>query len=120
MINISRDREELMDLVSQKNCIEFKKFILENPGAPLLVFVGEEAWSGEYGYECAGNVTVSLEDVTLYEKNWLSREDYEENIWSDMSFDEKYENLSNEEFEAEFKKIMEETVFVKAIVVYVG
>ena len=36
-----------------EDCTELKKLIIENPQAPLLIFAGEEAYSGQYGYESA-------------------------------------------------------------------
>lgn len=120
MINIIKNKEELMNLVSQKDCTELKNLIIENPEAPLLIFVGEEAWSGEYGYECTPSDSVSLEDVTLYDGFWLNKDYYEDNIWDKLRLDERYKNLSDEEYEKEVNKIVEDTAFIKAIVVYVG
>lgn len=117
---ISKDLDDLMTLVTQEDCSELKKLIIENPQAPLLIFAGEEANSGVYGYESVAFGSASLKEITLYGEYWLDKEDYEENLRDDMSYDNKYENLSNEKFDEEVRKIMKETVFVKAIVVYVG
>ena len=48
------------------------------------------------------------------------RDDFEDVLRDDMANDEQYENLSDEEFDAEVAKIVAETAFVKAIVIYVG
>ena len=37
-----------------------------------------------------------------------------------MAYDERYKNLPDAEFDAEVEKIISETAFVKAIVIYVG
>lgn len=39
---------------------ELRNLILENPDLPLLIFAGEEAWNGEYSYESAENVRISV------------------------------------------------------------
>lgn len=120
MLNFVRDKEELLGLVTQKDCTELKRLILENPEAPLLIFVGEEAWDGEYSYECNGVGSIELKEVTLYDGVWLNRDYYEDVIRDDMGFDDQYENLSDEELEKEVKRVMDETAFIKAIMVYVG
>lgn len=118
--SISKNVTELMDFMTQKDCVKLKKLILENPESPLLVFAGEEANSGIYGYEGVGFGSVSLKEITLYGEYWLDKDDYKENLRDDMSYDDRYENLSDEEFEKEVDKIMGETAFIKAIVIYVG
>ena len=117
---ISKNVNELMDFMTQKDCKDLKELIISNPEAPLLIFAGEEAWNGDYGYECAGVGSVELKEVTLYEGTWLDIDYYEDSIRDSMGFDDQYENLSDEEFEKEVDKIIAETAFIKAIVVYVG
>ena len=56
----------------------------------------------------------------MYGDQWLSKDDFEEVLGDDMANDKQYENLSDEEFDAEVAKIVAETAFVKAIVIYVG
>lgn len=60
--------------------LELKNLILENPELPLLVFCGEEAWSGEYGYEQADVNSVKIKEMTLYGEYWLDADDYEEQL----------------------------------------
>ena len=43
-----------------------------------------------------------------------------EEVRDDMANDEQYENLSDEGLDAEVAKIIAETAFIKAIVIYVG
>ena len=117
---ISHDVNDLMMFATQKDCKSLKEMILANPDAPLLIFVGDEANSGEYQYESANNGSAFLEEITMYGDQWLSKDDFEEVLRDDMANDEQYENLSDEEFDAEVAKIVAETAFVKAIVIYVG
>lgn len=117
---ISKDINELMDFMTQNDCKDLKELIVSYPEAPLLIFVGEEAWSGEYSYESNNCGFASLKEITLYGDQWLDRDDFEDVLRDDMANDEQYENLSDEEFDAEVAKIVAETAFVKAIVIYVG
>lgn len=116
---IFKDPEDLMTLVTQKDCTTLKKLIVENPEAPLLIFVGEEANSGEYQYESTNSGSAFLEEITMYGDQWLSKDDFEEVLGYDMAIDEQYENLSDEELDNEVAKIVAETAFVKAIVISV-
>lgn len=117
---ISNDYTELMLFMTQKDCTTLKKLIVENPEAPLLIFAGEEANSGEYQYESTDSGSAFLEEITMYGDQWLSKDDFEEVLRDDMANDEQYENLSDEEFDNEVAKIVAETAFVRAIVIYVG
>lgn len=106
--------------MTQEDCTELKKLIIENPQAPLLIFAGEEAYSGQYGYESVDSGYPALEELTLYDEFWSTRDDYEDRLRDDMACDERYKNLSDAEFDAEIDKIISETAFVKAIIIYVG
>ena len=117
---ITKSSAWLMTLMTQKDCATLKKLIVENPEAPLLIFAGEEANSGEYQYESVPSGSAFLEEITMYGDQWLNKDDFEEVLRDDMANDEQYESLSEEELDNEVAKIVAETAFVKAIVVYVG
>lgn len=97
-----------------------RNLILENPNLPLLVFAGEEAWSGEYSYEQVDARTHGVQELTLYKNRWIDKDDYEEELRDDLSYNEEYKKLSYEEYDKMINKIVEETEFCRAIVVYVG
>ena len=118
--SISKDVAELKDFMTQKDCKELKELIISNPEAPLLIFAGEEANSGEYCYESVDGGYADLKEITIYGDQWLDRDDFEDVLRDDIADDERYENLSDEEFDAEVAKIIAETAFVKVIVIYVG
>ena len=118
--SISKDVAELKDFMTQRDCKELKELIISNPEAPLLIFAGEEAWRGDYGYESVDAGFTSLKEITIYGDQWHDRDDFEDVLRDDMANDEQYENLSDEEFDAEVAKIVAETAFVKAIVIYAG
>lgn len=118
--SISKDIIELKNYMTQKDCKDLKELIISNPEAPLLIFAGEEANSREYSYESVDAGYVTLRQITIYGEQWLDKDDFEEVLRDDMAYDERYENLSDEEFDAAFAKIKAETAFVEAIVIYVG
>lgn len=99
---------------------ELRNLILENPELPVLIYCGEESWSGEYSYELAEVNGVEIKELTLYNDYWLERNDYIEELSNDLSDEEEYEELSNEEFEQMIQEKVAGTEFVKAIVIYVG
>lgn len=117
---ITKSSAWLMTLMTQKDCATLKKLIVENPEAPLLVFAGENAHCGYYRYESVPSGDAFLEEVTMYGDQWLNKDDFEEVLRDDMANDKQYENLSDEELDNEVAKIVAETAFVKAIVIYVG
>lgn len=117
---ITKDILDLENFVTQKDCRYLKELIISNPEAPLLIFAGEGAWLGEWGYNSVDSGYASLRLITLYGGQWLDKDDYEDVLRDDMAYDERYENLSDEEFEKEFAKIVAETAFIEAIVIYVG
>lgn len=97
-----------------------RKLILENPDLPLIIFCGEDAWSGEYGYEQASAIQVRIENLTLYNGTWIEKSEYEEKLLDDLCYLPRYEDLSDENYIKMIDKKVEATEFVKAIVIYVG
>lgn len=93
--------------------VELRKLITENPDLPIVVLVGENAWSGEYGYECCTNVTCCVKEILDCETPFK-----EENVFTDQSdFEEdlsdylvelpEFSDLTDEEFDEQLKKEME-------------
>lgn len=98
-----------------------RELILENPGLPLLIFCGEESWSGEWAYEQALSVSNGrVLELALYDRMWRTMGDYEEALAEDLSDAEEYKDMSEEEYDSAIKEIVARTEFVKAIVIYVG
>ena len=93
--------------------------ILSNPDLPLLVFAGEDAWHDFYPYEMAA-VSVSLDELTLYGDWWLDRDKYGDKLRDDLAREEEYENMTDDEFDKAIDEKIENTEFVKAIVIWVG
>ena len=117
---ISKNILDLENYMTQKDCKDLKELIISNPEAPLLIFAGEEAWLGDWGYNSVDTGYASLRRITLYGEEWVDEDDFEDKLRDDMAYDERYENLSDEEFDKEVAKIKAETAFIGAIVIYVG
>lgn len=105
---------------SMDDTFELRKLILENPDLPLLIFAGEEAWQGEWGYNQVDARTYGVQELTLYADRWMDRDEYEEELSDDLYYREEYKKLSDKEFDKMIQQKVAETEFCKAIVVYVG
>jgi len=97
-----------------------RNLILENSELPVLIFCGEEAYSGEYGYEMAYASKGEIESLTLYDNQWLDKDTYRDELSNDLCNEPEYKDLSDEEYEEMIDKKVKETEFIKAIVIWVG
>ncbi|HJI48771.1 MAG TPA: hypothetical protein OIL97_04385 [Oscillospiraceae bacterium] len=108
-------------ITSLKNTTELKKLIIDNPELPLLIFhcCDDFDWMTS-DYMQVGKVTAcKIDKVTELNDTYVSMDDYEEEIRYRMEYDYEYFNISDEEFDKIVKKKINETKFIKAIVVYV-
>lgn len=85
-----------------------------------MIFCGQDCWHDEYPYEQTDASEGCIKEVTLYNNYWLDREDYEEALSYDLSSQEEYKDLSDEVYDQMIEQKVEDTEFVKAIVIYVG
>lgn len=97
-----------------------RNLILENPELPLLIFCGEEAWSGDWCYNQAYASDGKIESLTLYGDTWMDEDDYRDKLSEDLCEDPEYKDLPDEDYEKMLDKKVAETEFVTAIVIYVG
>lgn len=97
-----------------------RKLILENPELPLLIFCGEESWHDEYPYEQAEVNGVRIKTLTLYNGDWIKKDDYYDQLSDDLYDEPEYKDLSDKEYEKMINQKVEEAEYVKAIVIYVG
>lgn len=107
------------------DCKELKQMIIENPELPLLIFCGEEAYSGNYAYESHPASKPYINELALYSnrytgEEWVDRDEYEDRLRDDMSDWQELENLSDEEFDKQVADRLSKVEFIKAIVIYVG
>ena len=106
--------------LSLNDTTELRRLIIENPDLPLLIFAGEESWIGEWAYNQVDARVYGIEHLTLYKDIWLEKEDYVEKLANDLANEEEYKHLSDKEYCEMIDKMVEETEFIEAIVVYVG
>ena len=111
---------KLINQCSLKDTTILRNLILENPELPLIIFCGEGVWNGEYRYCQADASKGEIEELTLYGDKWLNKEDYEDELYDDLGYEEEYKNMSDEEYNKMIDKKVAETEFVKAIVLWVG
>lgn len=105
---------------SLRDTTKLREAILENPDLPLLIFAGEEAWQGEWGYNQVDARVHGVEELTLFADRWMDRDEYEEELSDALCDEEEYKDLSDEEWDKMIQQKVEETEFCQAIVVYVG
>lgn len=110
--------------VSLEDTTGLRKLIIENPDLPVIVFCGDESWDGEHSYNSAEINSCAIEELTLYDNGyeaiWMSKEDYFERLSYDLCDKEEYEDMTDEEYDEMINQKVNETEFVKAIVIYVG
>ncbi len=104
--------------VSLEDTTELRKLIIENPDLPLIVFCGDDSWDDWYPYEKANVNSCDIKELTLYNDWWLDIEDYGDTLHLDLA--EEYKYMTNDEYDAMIDQKINETEFVKAIVIYVG
>lgn len=100
------------------DCKELRKLIIENPDLPLLVFAGEEANIGDFGYMACGKVDAILGEFLdcnhgMHENYvYTDRIDFEEYL-----FDYYALELNDEEIREKLKSY--EPFWKKCIILYV-
>ena len=106
--------------VSLEDTIELRKLIIENPDLPLIVFCGDDSWHDWYPYEKANVNSCDIQELTLYKDWWIPKDEYEEQLRDDLCDEEEYIGMTDEEYDRMIDQKVNETEFVKAIVIYVG
>lgn len=104
---------------SLNDTTKLKEMILKRPDLPLLVFVGEEAYTGEYGYSQANANRVEIEKLALFGEVWLDKEDYREKLFDQLCEDDGYRHMTDEAFDDMVDNLVKETEFTEAIVIWV-
>lgn len=107
--------------VSLEDTTDLRKLIIENPDLSLLFFCSEEAYYDDgYPYSMASASNAEIQELTLYNDVWMDKDDYAEKLRDDLAFEEEYINMTDDEYDKMIDKKVNETEFVKAIVIYVG
>ncbi len=110
--------------MEKNNKEELVKLINENPQLPLVFMISNDEVAGDYGSTVYENFTAYKSEVYKYER-------YGDLIFSDdervvieyycdyFTDDEKYKNLSNEEYEKEIKNYVNDNIeHYQAIVIF--
>lgn len=105
---------------SLNNTQELRNLIIQNPSFPLLIFCGEDCNNDIYSYELGFVTSVSVQSLQLYRDCWLDEDDYREALYEDMADSELTKDMSDEEYDEYIDKLVDETEFINAIVIYVG
>ena len=107
--------------VSLEDTTELRRLIIENPDLPLLFFCGEDAYYDDgYPYSIASASNAEIQELTLYNDVWMDKDNYAEKLGDDLAFEEEYKGMTDQEYDAMIDQKVNETEFVKAIVIYVG
>ena len=107
--------------VSLEDITELRKLIIENPDLPLLIFCGEESYYDDgYPYSMTYASNAEIQELTLYNDVWMDKGDYAEKLSDDLAFEEEYKDITDEEYDKIIDQKVNETEFVRAIVIYVG
>lgn len=105
---------------SIKDTTILRNLILENPDLPVIFFCGEDSWDGEYKYTQGYASSGEVKSLTLYDDFWIDEDEYHDRLSDDLSDEEEYKNLSDEDYEKMIDEKVKNTEFVSAIVIYVG
>lgn len=110
-----------------KDSTELRKAIAENPNLPIVVLVGQDAASDEFGYTYCRDVRCCIDDILDCQCEWQddvdivynSRDEFEDDLRNYLGEQEEYENLSDEDFDkiVEQEKLKYKSYWHKAIVI---
>ena len=105
---------------SLKDTKELRQLIIDNPNLPLLIFAGEDSWHDNWCYEMNYAHGIGIEDLTNYKDLYVTKDDFGDMLTDDLSCDEEYKNLSDDEFNKVIDDMVSKAEFTKCIVIYVG
>lgn len=107
---------------------ELRQLILDNPELPIVVLTESEVVADDgYGYWYGCNIKFNITEIIEYEglyddyyRVYEDRDELEEKIANDLADDERYCDLSDEQFEAMLKVKMKEyePLWTKVIAIY--
>lgn len=106
-------------ITSLKNTTELKGLIIENPELPLLIFhcCDDFDWATSDYMQVGKVTTCKIDKVTELNDTYVSMDDYEEELR--YRYEDECSNMSDKEFDEFVEEKINETEFLKAIVVYV-
>lgn len=103
---------------------ELKQLIVENPDLPILVFAGEYANNGDYPYMSCSYVSAEKGEFLDCEQQidecrcYTDRDDFEDDVYTVLEEEDRYDDLSDEEFDSVVKqKVAEYDEFWKPCII---
>ena len=97
-----------------KQTDELKQLISEHPDYPIVVTVANEVIGDGYGWWYAPCLSFSIGEILdceqdiNEEKTYIDRDDFEEDAQYHVECDERFDNATDEEFDAEVRRIIAE------------
>lgn len=108
-------------MTSLDDAKELRKLILENTDLPIVIFAGEESYTGEYAYNLAEVTDVKVKEITFDGELYIDKSDYRDKLYKEYQGGFTISGLvMQKELNECIDNIVGRTEFVKAIVVYVG
>ena len=96
------------------------ELIKNNPDLPVIVCADNYNVNDDYNYTLYTNLSVDIEELTFYnDEVWLEYDDVEDRVRDIFADDEKYINLSDEEFDKAVEDYIKDNyIFKKYICIY--
>lgn len=93
---------------------KLKELISEHPDYPIVILVANEVVGEDYGWWYAPCISFNIGEILDCEqdindeKTYTDRDDFEEDVRYCVECDDAFENATEEEFDAEVKRIISE------------
>ena len=96
------------------------ELIQNNPDLPIIVCADNYNVNYDYDYTLYTNLSVDIEELTFYnDEVWLEYDDVEDRIRDNLACDDKYADLSGEEFDKVVEDYIKDNyIFEKYICIY--
>lgn len=96
------------------------ELIKNNPDLDVLFFANTEDINDDFSYTAYTNLSVDIEELTLYnDEIWLDYDDVKDRVSDKLTCYDKYTDLSDEEFDKIVKYYIKENyIFKKYICVW--
>ncbi len=122
------NKKELLSTDLLHKTDKLRKLFLKNPDLPLLILATEDANDGEYCYEAVWNFTwekgefLDCVQGIKEDKIYVDRDEFETDLEIYLWDNERYENLSEDEFEILFGKELAkyEPYWTPCLILYIG
>ena len=100
---------------------ELIKIIKENPNLDIVVMASTQELTDDYGYLLLEKIKVEIADIynhPLDERIYFDKEDIVEELREYFSDDEKYANMTDEEYDKMCEEKAKDYFYKKAIIIW--